>query len=184
MRPVLFLAALFLLLFSGFRAVDPKSVSVNCQKATLKLNKAVLNNTWTIGTVTTALGKPDRAHDAAANRIHVYDQLGLLVFESLIDTVHRGHVIELNFFFELPAANADAPKQAFPGRLRIGRLNMTRQLAMYEVKEGMSDYNEQNCAIPHTLKYYSTQAHLFIWLYFSDTDLYLKQVSFTAPEIF
>ncbi|MGL5888421.1 MAG: hypothetical protein ACRC3B_00970 [Bacteroidia bacterium] len=166
----------FLFLLTGFSS-HHSAPDVTCRKSKLTFGNYTINTTWSLAELTQKIGQPNRKI-AAGDTIFVYDSLGIFVRKPAPGSEYPSRIREFKLFMTQIFHDKNAPVNAFPGNVVVGNMKLTSTTPMFEVKEKLKGFSEQETAIPHTLKYYAVQEELFIWLDFTDNELDLETITF------
>lgn len=172
-------AFLFFLL-SSFNAVTPSEMNVTVKKGKLVINtvsmvqdKATMN--WPLTTCEKALGSADRSRDGY-NYTHTYDDLSVVLFEPKSGEKGSGNVSEIQFYFSFPDDPPSlAPKNAYKGKMKIGKLNVQTNMTSAQMRKGLKGWKETDSYSEHNFR--MSQNGLYVYFLFNDSETKLIKVS-------
>lgn len=138
---------LFLFLFTAFNNVSlaqfPSSKMVVLVKAgKVKLNKKDVSKEWKLNTFTNSIDTFSRKKENTSNKIHSYDNLGMVLFEGATAKVPTGLVSEFQLFLDATEASKSNPKEFYEGKLTIEKMDFTRNTTIDEIRTKLKDYKE------------------------------------------
>jgi len=176
MKKHFFLALLFFPALQSLIAQrDPGDVSVTIKSGEINLGKK--NNVaddWSVQDGVTYLGDGARVRDGY-NKTHTYDNMGVVIFESLVDKKPSGKISEFQIHFSIPETNEVVPKNGFTGKLAIENLRVTSSTLIDIIKEKLNGYAETDSYIEHSHRL--AKDGLYIYFQYDKTDTQLIKVS-------
>jgi hypothetical protein len=167
-------AFLFFLL-SSFNSVTPSGMNVTVKKGKFVINGVSMVNPWALATCEKALGTADRSRDGY-NITHTYDELSVVLFEPKSGEKGSGTVSEIQFYFSFPSDPPSlAPKNAYKGKMKIGKLNVQADMTSAQMKKGLKGWLETDSYSEHN--YRMSQKGLYVYFLFNDAETKLIKVS-------
>src|SRR4249920_3482303 len=137
---------LTLLLFPALQSLiaqrDPGDVNVTVKSGEINLGKK--NNVaddWNVQDGINYLGDGARVRDGY-NKTHTYDNMGIVLFESIVDSMPSGKISEMQIHFSIPEPNNVTPKTGFTGTLKIKKLTVTSSTSLETLKSTLKGYAE------------------------------------------
>ena len=170
---------LALLLFPALQSLiaqkDPGDVSVTIKSGEINLGKKNnLADDWNVQDGIKYLGNGARVRDGY-NKTYTYDDMGVVLFESLVEKVPSGKISEVQVHFSMPEANNVVPKNGFTGKLAIENLRVTSSTSIATIKEKLKDYKDTESYTEHS--YRLAKDGLYIYFMYDKTDTQLVKVS-------
>ncbi|HMK17575.1 MAG TPA: hypothetical protein VK492_05250 [Chitinophagaceae bacterium] len=129
---------------------------------------------WKIQDGLDYLGNNARAREGY-NKTYTYDNIGVVLFESLVEKVPSGKISEVQVHFSMPEANNVVPKNGFTGKLAIENLRITSTTSIATIKEKLKGYKDTESYMEHS--YRLTKDGLYIYFMYDKTDTQLLKVS-------
>jgi hypothetical protein len=143
MKKVLFLSLLLLAAIPAVFAQNNSSkLSVVLKAGKITVNKKNITKDWTIASVIKIL-------DSATEKIpgnyikHVFDNLGIVLFERTENKAATGDLSELQLFMDQTDETAYTPKDLYEGKLNIEEVNIDRKTPIEVVRTALKDYREK-----------------------------------------
>jgi hypothetical protein len=137
----LILISVFVSLISFAQYPSSKMV-VLVKGGKVKLNKKDVSKEWKLSTFTASIDTNSRKKEGTTNKIHSYDELGIVLFESAIAKVSTGLVGEFQIFLDQTEASKSNPKEFYEGKLTIEKMDFTRNTTIEEIRTKLKDYKE------------------------------------------
>ena len=129
---------------------------------------------WKIQDGLDYLGSGARARDGY-NKTYTYDNMGVVLFESLVEKIPSGKISEVQVHFSMPEANNVVPKNGFTGKLAIENLRITSTTSLATIKEKLKGYKDTDSYMEHS--YRLAKDGLYIYFMYDKTDTQLVKVS-------
>jgi hypothetical protein len=108
----------------------------------VKLNKKDVSKEWKLNTFTASIDTLSRKKENTSNKIHSYDYLGIVLFETAVAKVPTGLVGEFQLFLDATEASKSNPKEFYEGKLTIEKMDFTRNTTVEEIRAKLKDYKE------------------------------------------
>ena len=140
-----FFLSLFLSLIAysiSFAQYPSSKMVVLVKGGKVKLNKKDVSKEWKLSTFTASLDTNSRKKEGTNNKIHSYDDLGIVLFETAIAKVSTGLVGEFQIFLDQTEASKSNPKEFYEGKLTIEKMDFTRNTTIEEIRTKLKDYKE------------------------------------------
>lgn len=170
---------LVLLLFPAFQSLiaqrDPGDVNVTVKSGEINLGKK--NNVaddWSVQDGVSYLGDGARIRDGY-NKTYTYDNMGVVLFESMVDKTPSGKISEMQIHFSIPESNNVTPKTGFIGKFAIENLRVTSSTSIDIIKEKLKGYAETESYLEHSHRL--AKDGLYIYFQYDKTDTQLLKVS-------
>ncbi len=142
MKKLFFFSLICLFVASNSFAQYPSSKMVVLVKGgKVKLNKKDVSKEWKLNTFTNVIDTLSRKKEGT-NRIHTYDQIGMVLFEPAPQKIPSGLVSEFQLYLDGVEANKIVPKQFYEGKLTIEKVDITRNTTIEEIRKKLTDYKE------------------------------------------
>jgi hypothetical protein len=143
MRKFLLSTLLFSILSMASFAQYPSSKMVVLVKGgKVKLNKKDVSKEWKLSTFTASIDTICRKKEGGTNKIHTYDNFGMVLFETAVAKVPTGLVGEFQLFLDETEASKSNPKEFYEGKLTIEKMDFTRNTSIDEIRTKLKDYKE------------------------------------------
>jgi hypothetical protein len=139
-----FFLSLFLLLLLNnvsFAQYPSSKMLVLVKAGKVKLNKKDVSKEWKLNTFTTSLDTFSRKKEGT-NKVHTYDNLGMVLFEPAPQKVASGLVSEFQLYLDEVEAGKIVPKQFYEGKLIIEKMDFTRNTTIEDIRKKLTDYKE------------------------------------------
>lgn len=176
MKKHFFLALLLLpALQSVIAQRDPGDVNVTVKSGEINLGKK--NNVaddWNVQDGISYLGDGARVRDGY-NKTHTYDNMGVVLFESMVDSKPSGKISEMQIHFSIPEPNNVTPKTGFTGTLKIEKLTITSSTSLETLKSKLKDYTETESYLEHSHRL--AKDGVYFYFQYDKTDTQLIKVS-------
>jgi len=170
---------LVLLLFPALQSLIgqkvPGDVNVIIKGGEVSLGKK--NNVaddWNVQDGVKYLGDDARVREGF-NKTHTYDNMGVVLFESLVEKVPSGKISELQVYFSIPEPNNVTPKIGFTGTLKIETLTITSSTSLETLLSKLEGYAETESYAEHSHRL--AKDGLYIYFLYDKTDTQLVKVS-------
>jgi len=177
MKKYFFLA---LLLFPALQSLiaqkDPGDINVIIKSGEINLGKK--NNVaddWSVQDGVNYLGDGARVRDGF-NKTHTYDNMGVVLFEGMVDKKASGKISEMQIHFSIPEPNDVTPKTGFTGTLKIEKLTITSSTSLETLKSKLKGYTESESYLEHSHRL--AKDGVYFYFQFDKTDTRLVKVSF------
>jgi len=154
---------------------DPGDVNITIKSGEINLGKK--NNVaddWNVQDGISYLGDGARVRDGY-NKTHTYDNMGVVLFESMVDKKASGKISEVQIHFSIPEPNDVVPKNGFTGKLAIENLRVTSSTSIDTIKEKLDGYAETESYLEHSHRL--AKDGLYIYFQYDKTDTQLIKVS-------
>ena len=155
--------------------MDPGDVYVLIKSGEINLGKK--NNLavdWNVQDGIKYLGNSARVREGF-NKTYTYDNMGVVLFESLVEKAPSGKISEVQVHFSMPETNNVVPKNGFTGKIAIENLRVTSSTSIATIKEKLKDYNDTESYMEHS--YRLAKDGLYIYFMYDKTDTQLVKVS-------
>jgi hypothetical protein len=155
---------------------DAGDVSVSVKSGAVNLGKK--NNVaddWSVQDGVSYLGSGARVRDGY-NKTHTYDNMGVVLFESMVDKKPSGKIAEMQIHFSIPESNEVVPKKGFTGKLTIEKLVITSSTTLETLKKKLKGYTETDSYLEHSHRL--AKNGVYFYFQFDKTDTQLVKVSF------
>ena len=176
MKKHLFLA---LLLFTALQSLiaqkDPGDVNVIVKSGEISLGKKNnIADDWNVQDGISYLGGDVRVR-GGFNKTRTYDNIGVVLFESMVDSIPTGKISEIQIHFSIPAPNNVTPKTGFTGTLKIEKFTITSSSSFETLKSELEGYAETESYLEHSHRL--AKDGLYIYFQYDKTDTQLIKVS-------
>jgi hypothetical protein len=140
----LFLSVIALLFISNasFAQFPSSKMLVLVKGGKVKLNKKDVSKEWKLSTFTASLDTFSRKKEGAVNKVHTYDNIGIVLFESSPKKVVSGLVAEFQIVLDEIETSSITPKNFYEGKLAIEKNDFTRATTIEEIRKKLVDYKE------------------------------------------
>jgi len=155
---------------------DPGDVSVSVKSGAVNLGKK--NNVaddWNIQDGLNYFGSGARARDGY-NKTHTYDNMGIVLFESMVDKKPSGKISEMQIHFSIPEPNEVTPKNGFIGKFTIEKVTITASTSLADLKKKLKGYTETDSFIEHSHRL--AKSGVYFYFQYDSSDTRLLKVSF------
>ncbi len=146
----------------------------------VKLNKKDVSKEWKLTTFTASIDTNSRKKDGTSNKIHSYDNLGIVLFETAVAKVPTGLVGEFQLFLDATEASKSNPKDFYEGKLTIEKMDFTRKTAIEEIRTKLKDYKETDSE--ENDKYRFSKDGIYIYFLYNKAKL-LSKVTFGKDKV-
>jgi hypothetical protein len=175
MKKVLFFSMLLLAVTPAVFAQNNSSrLSVVLKAGKITVNKKNITKDWTIAPVIKIL-------DTATEKIpgnyikHVFDNLGIVLFERTENKTGTGELSELQIFMDQADETAYTPKELFEGKLNIEEVTISRKTPIETIRAALKDYREKEMSEDDIYRF--SKDGVYILLKYNDHGE-LQKVSF------
>ncbi len=173
---------LFLLALLIFPAVQFLSAQMNAADVYVLIKSGEVNlgkknnvaDDWNVQDGVNYLGSGARAREGY-NKTYTYDNMGIVLFESMTEKVPSGKISEVQVHFSIPEKNDVVPKNGFTGKLAIENLRVTSTTSLATIKEKLKGYKDTDSYMEHS--YRLAKDGLYIYFQYDKTDTQLVKVS-------
>jgi len=155
--------------------MDAGKVNVTIKGGEINLGKK--NNVaddWNVQDGRSYLGDDARVRDGF-NKTHTYDNMGVVLFESVTDNKASGKISELQIYFSIPEPTNVTPTSGFTGKLMIEKLSITSSTSLETLKSELKGYAETESYMEHSRRL--AKDGLYIYFQYDKTDTQLVKVS-------
>jgi hypothetical protein len=128
------------LLVSAQYASSKMNISIKGGK--LKLGKKDVSKDWKLNTFTAVLDTNARKK-SGTNRVHTYDQLGIVLFEPAPNKVLSGMVSEFQVILDQIDAASINPKEFYEGKISLEKADITRNTTIEDIRKKLADFKEK-----------------------------------------
>jgi hypothetical protein len=171
-----------LLLFSVFATTSyaqkaVKKLAITVQNGKLNVNNINLAAKWEIAPMVKMLGIGARIRDGF-NKTHTYDNYGIVLFESKIESTPSGKLSEFQVYFSpLDEESAVSAKGYFGGTFTMGSLKLKKDITADEVREKLLavGYTESESYSSHNFRF--AKDGLYIYFLFDEIEQRLIKIS-------
>lgn len=141
MKRIILLLLPAALLVTAF-TVSPEKLNITIKDAKLMMEKKQVNADWTVPVVRDLLGTPNRTTDASDNRAYTYDNFGMTVNESVVDSKATGKIKSIVVNFLQPKPSDVNAKGTFKGTIKIDDLELNKDVAPDKIRSALSAWTE------------------------------------------
>jgi hypothetical protein len=166
-----FLVLITALFFLNNAQAQKKSdkLTVNIEHGKVTINKKVVSNDWALKTFTTVLDTANRTK-LAQNKVHTYDNLGILLFETAPQKIATGLISEFQILIDNVEPLNITPSNIYKGKIKIEKYNFTNTTTIEEIRTALQGYTEK--ASSEEVKYrFAKDGIYFYFLYNSNKKL-------------
>ncbi len=117
-------------------------MSITIKAGKLKLGKKDVSKDWKLNTFTDVLDTNSRKK-AGNNRVHTYDLLGLVLFESAPNKVPSGLISEFQIILDQIEASSINPKEFYEGKVILEKADLTRNTTIEDIRKKLLDFTEK-----------------------------------------
>lgn len=167
-----FATFVLLLVFFAFAPALPPAVSI--KKSNFKFGDVSVSSNWSIESFVKVLGQPDRQHNGY-NKVHTYDNLGILLFEKMTNKVPSGTVIEIQFHYKVIEPNELTPVGNFNGSIQVDKQILTTRLTPSEMKKNLRKWKEEKTYADNA--YRMSNGIFYTYFQFDTSETSLVRVS-------
>jgi hypothetical protein len=139
-----FLVLVLSLMFTSKHSIAqfPSSKMLVLVKAgKVKLNKKDVSKEWKLSTFTASIDTFSRKK-LGVNKVHTYDNFGIILFEPAPQKMESGLVSEFQIILDEIESSNITPKNFYEGKLTIEKMDFTRNTTIEEIRNKLSDYKE------------------------------------------
>ena len=168
----LFIIALSVLFF--FFAIAQNSSAIlegSLANGNFILNKKEISKDWKLLNAIVVLGKASRINDGQANKVHLYDKDGIVLYEEKKYGKLTGIISEVNIYFSIKESNQLIPYSLFPGSFEIENTKITKDSKREDIGKTLEDKGYKKKG-----DYWYIKNGVYIIFMFSDNGL-LQNVS-------
>ncbi len=176
--PMKKVAFLLLLCFAVIPAVfaqnNSSRLSVVLKAGKITVSKKNITKDWTIASVVKIL-------DTATEKIpgnyikHVFDNLGIVLFERTENKIATGELAELQLFMDATDETSYTPKELYEGKLSIEEINISSKTSIETIRAALKDYREKEMSEDDIYRF--SKDGVYILLKYNDNHM-LQKVSF------
>jgi hypothetical protein len=142
MKSLLVLACSLFFVSKNAAAQYPSSKMLVLVKAgKVKLNKKDVSKEWKLSTFTASIDTFSRKKEGT-NRVHTYDNFGIILFEPSPQKIPAGLVSEFQIILDEIETSNITPKNFYEGKLTIEKMDFTRNTTIEEIRAKLTDYKE------------------------------------------
>lgn len=171
------LTALAVFLCSTFSLVAQQKalLKIEVQGGILKFDGRTVTPHWKVRTLTASLGVAPRI-EQKSNKLHTYDNCGLIIFERLAGGEASGDITELQVFFSTPGdTDGIKPADPFPGSFTIEGLTINAATDLVTLKTRLAGYTAGEGYKANMYKF--SKNNLYLYFLFDETDKKLIRLS-------
>ena len=154
-----------------------KKLAITVQNGKLIMNKNNLSDKWLIAPAVEVLGVAIRQKDGY-NKTHTYDNYGVVLFESKVESTPSGKLSEFQVYFSpLEEESSVSAKGYYNGTFTMGSLKLKKDMTADEVREKLlaDGYTESDSYSPHNFRF--AKGGLYIYFLFDEIEQRLIKVS-------
>ena len=172
--PIL-IACCTLFAFASFSNVKPESCSIIIKKGTITVSGNKITPGWELSNFKIGLGDSDRTRDGY-NKTHTYDNLGIVLFEPMVDKKPGGIISEFQIFFSVPEKNDVTPTgDCYKGSIKIDKFVVTKDLSSSVMLAKLKGWKKTESYTVHS--YRMAKGELYIYFLFNNEETNLQKVS-------
>ncbi len=135
------------------------------------LNKKEISKDWKLLTATTVLRKASRINEGPANKVHLYDKYGIVLYEGKKYGKPTGIISEVNIYFSIKESNQLTPYNLFPGNFELENTKITKDSKGEDINKTLEDKGYKKKG-----NYWYIKNGVYIIFMFSDNGL-LQNIS-------
>ncbi len=135
------------------------------------LNKKEISKDWKLLTATTVLRKASRINEGPANKVHLYDKHGIVLYEGKKYGKPTGIISEVNIYFSIKESNQLTPYNLFPGNFELENTKITKDSKGEDISKTLEDKGYKKKG-----NYWYIKNGVYIIFMFSDNGL-LQNIS-------
>jgi hypothetical protein len=166
--------------FSAIAQYPSSKMLVLVKAGKVKLNKKDVSKEWKLTTFTASLDTNSRKKEGTANKIHTYENIGIVLFETVVAKVPSGLVGEFQLFLDATEASKSNPKEFYEGKLTIEKMDFTRNTTIEEIRKKLTDYKETES--DENDKYRFSKDGIYIYFLYNKAKK-LSKVTFGKDKI-
>jgi hypothetical protein len=178
MRKILFILFSFIATVSFAQYPSSKMV-VLVKAGKVKLNKKDVSKEWKLTTFTNVIDTFSRKKNGN-NKVHSYDNFGIVLFESAPQKIPSGLVAEFQIYLDAVEASGIVPKEFYEGKLTIEKTDITRNTTIEDLRKRLSDYKETES--DENDKYRFSKDEIYIYFLYNKSKK-LSKVTFGKDKI-
>jgi hypothetical protein len=172
---ILILTGTFFIMLSGFNSAKVNE-GLEIRNGIVKIEGVKVSPDFQLAAFKKALGEPNRLF-RSQNLVHTYDNMGILLFETLKDTIPAGTIAEFQFYLSfgdnLPSVT---PVALFPEDIKIDNYLITKDLPLSDFRAKMLDWNETNSNLEHIYRF--SNKGIYMYIQYDNTDKIIRKFSF------
>jgi hypothetical protein len=110
------------------------------------LNKKEIQKDWKLSTANAVLGKPSRTLEGA-NRVHLHDKKGIVIYEAKKAGKPTGFINELSMYFSVKDSSMVLlPSSIYSGDFEIENMKITKDSKWEDIANGLTNagYKKKN----------------------------------------
>ena len=135
------------------------------------LNKKEISKDWKLLTAITVLKKASRTNEGPANKVHLYDKYGIVIYEGKKYGKLTGIISEVNIYFSIKESNQLTPYSPFSGNFEIENMKITKDSKGEDISKTLEDKGYKKKG-----NYWYIKNGVYIIFMFSDNGL-LQNIS-------
>lgn len=165
--------AVFLLLFCSFTLSEASGDSAKISKKGFIVNGVKINSDWRTAPLLDQLGTPDSTY-TGVNRLHIYKQKGIVIFEKLVNKQPSGIISEVQFFIDRTGNRFNLTSD-YTGQFSIDKLKISTALSADLVKEKLKKWKKTESYLENN--YRLSNYGIYIYFQFNASDSQLQKLS-------
>jgi hypothetical protein len=180
MKSIILSVCVMLFIGNALFAQYPSSKMVVLVKGgKVKLNKKDVSKEWKLATFTNVLDTFSRKKNGN-NKVHSYDNLGIVLFEPAPQKIASGLIAEFQLYLDGVEASNIVPKEFYEGKLTIEKTDITRNTTIEDLRKKLSDYKETES--DENDKYRFSKEGIYIYFLYNKSKK-LSKVTFGRDTI-
>lgn len=170
------LVIMALFLISSFTIMEPSSVNIQIGEKGVLLNNVNISYGWKLTTVQEVIGKTKNVSKGRkSNRIHMYDDLGIMLYEGPKNSKEKGHVKAMDVFFDLAGHGTYYTQHIYSGKIKIEDLDLDKNVKLETIKAKLTNWKQEKISIDHWYKFYRND--VYIYFMYNDDETSLLEIS-------
>jgi hypothetical protein len=167
MKKYLILLPAILYSFIAVGQASSKTLEGSLSGGKLILNKKEISADWKLLTVIAAIGKASRDNNGPANKVHLYDNSGIVLYEAKRNGKLTGVISEVDIYFSIKESNPLIPYNLYQGNFEIENIKISKNSKPMDIDKtlGNMGYKKKGAG------YWYTKNGVYIIFRFADNGL-------------
>lgn len=170
------IALTLIFLMGSFTNPTPSSLNIQITGKAVTINDVNISNAWNLKEVQGVLGKSKHiTKGRKINRIHMYDDMGIMLYEGPKNSREKGHVKAMDVFFDTQSHGAYFTKNTYSGKIQIEGLDLDKHVTLAMLKAKLTGWRTEKILIDHWYKFYHED--IYVYFMYNDDETSLCEIS-------
>lgn len=166
--------AILFFLFFVFRSVDAQQIIIS--KKGFLIDEVNIHPYWRFSDLKEKLGNSFRDFTGLVNLTHVYDSIGIVIYEHYENNkAPSGQINEVQVYWQLSDKDETKPKEVFTGDITFNKLKLNRSVSYKSLRKNMKGWRKVDTYSAHTYRY--SNGFIYLFFSFNESETELQRIS-------